>query len=324
MGFFRKLHRAVVPSYGNNHRPHLLRHHVIVSVLIFSVLIEAGVLFQSLVVFRGAGMLTAVLPGVVAALTNEARAKSNTGPLTINPLLTKAAEEKASDMVAKGYFSHLSPDGTLPWHWIESVGYHYQYAGENLAVNFTDSDELLHAWLASPEHRANILKPNYTDIGIGMAVGLYKGREAVFVVQYFASPAAPVRTPSSPLAKSPVAAVSPAPTALVPSTSAAPSVLGVSAQAPTLKSSIIRPAGNFLVSPRTVADKILLVLLAFFLALFVLGSLLGSRVPHPSVIVNMLALVVILLGIVLINKHALPGPIRLAPDSQNAAVVRAF
>lgn len=130
-----------------------------------------------------------VFPAVVAMLTNNARAQNNLSQLKDNALLTKAAQAKANDMAAKGYFAHISPDGSQPWDWISRAGYKYVYAGENLAVNFTDSDQVVNAWLASPTHRFNILRPQYTEIGIATSTGYYKGRPAVFVVEEFASPA---------------------------------------------------------------------------------------------------------------------------------------
>ena len=131
----------------------------------------------------------AILPAVVAALTNDARAANNVAGLKDNILLDHAAQAKANDMAAKGYFAHVSPDGTLPWDWISRAGYRYVYAGENLAVNFNDSDKVVNAWLASPTHRFNILRPQYTEIGVGTASGMYNGQPATFVVQMFASPA---------------------------------------------------------------------------------------------------------------------------------------
>lgn len=132
--------------------------------------------------------LAAVLPALVTALTNNARLAEHQSILVENELLTHAAQAKADDMAAKGYFTHVSPDGSQPWDWIIRAGYRYEYAGENLAVNFDDSDGVVNAWLASPTHRFNLLRPQYTEIGVATSTGIYKGRQAVFVVQMFASP----------------------------------------------------------------------------------------------------------------------------------------
>jgi hypothetical protein len=108
--------------------------------------------------------------------------------LKVNQKLNEAAEMKAKDMATKGYFAHTSPEGKTPWYWIEKVGYDYQFAGENLAINFSDSKDVTGAWMNSPTHKANIIKGNYTEIGTGVAVGVYKGKEAVFVAQIYANP----------------------------------------------------------------------------------------------------------------------------------------
>jgi uncharacterized protein YkwD len=132
----------------------------------------------------------AVYAGVLIANTNQEREASlGGGQLATSTLLTEAAQLKANDMASKGYFAHVSPDGKTPWYWLDKVGYAYDYAGENLAVNFVNSPDISNAWMASPEHRANILNPVFKDIGIATAVGIYQGKSAIFVVQLFGDPA---------------------------------------------------------------------------------------------------------------------------------------
>lgn len=161
------------------------------SLAIASVLLLTGLsaMLRVFVLDRYDLSLGAVLPAVVALLTNNARTSSKESALATNPLLTSAAQAKADDMAKRGYFAHMSPDGKMAWYWIDKSGYKYEYAGENLAVNFDESDKLVSAWMDSPTHKQNILNPHYTDIGIGTATGTYKGRTATFVVQLFASPA---------------------------------------------------------------------------------------------------------------------------------------
>lgn len=134
------------------------------------------------------GGMAAVLPAVLSAFTNDERQSQNLQTLKVSPVLNKAAEMKANDMATKGYFAHTSPEGTTPWYWLEKVGYQYQYAGENLAINFTDSKDVTNAWMKSPTHKANIVKGNYTEIGTGVASGTYEGRETIFVAQVYANP----------------------------------------------------------------------------------------------------------------------------------------
>lgn len=134
-------------------------------------------------------LVSTILPAVVTDATNKARASEGQAPLVRNALLDEAARLKAEDMARNGYFAHWSPTGVSPWHWFGEAGYTYAHAGENLAVHFTDSGEVVEAWLNSPTHRANILNGNYSEIGIGTAEGRYEGYDTVFVVQMFGTPA---------------------------------------------------------------------------------------------------------------------------------------
>jgi uncharacterized protein YkwD len=132
--------------------------------------------------------LGAIYASVLVNLANVDRVKANAGELTINPILVEAAQMKANDMAEKGYFAHNTPDGKTPWYWFIEAGYDYKHAGENLAVNFLDSEEIHRAWMNSRGHFLNIINPKYTEIGIATSSGIYKGREAIFVVQMFGTP----------------------------------------------------------------------------------------------------------------------------------------
>jgi uncharacterized protein YkwD len=125
---------------------------------------------------------------VLVNLTNQNRVAANVSELKVSPILEKAAQMKADDMAAKGYFAHNTPEGLTPWYWFEQAGYKYIYAGENLAVNFEDSEDVETAWMNSRGHFLNIMNPNFTEIGIATSTGIYKGRQAIFVVQMFGAP----------------------------------------------------------------------------------------------------------------------------------------
>lgn len=132
--------------------------------------------------------LAAVYPKVLVAYVNDAREDAGMPALHTSEALTRAAQLKADDMAQKGYFAHESPGGEEPWDWISKTGYQYRAAGENLAVNFKDSKALHQAWMDSPGHRANIVRSNFTEIGIATSVGTYNGRRVTFVVQMFGTP----------------------------------------------------------------------------------------------------------------------------------------
>jgi len=135
------------------------------------------------------GQHAAVISAALVKLVNGDRVESGFAALTLSPRLTAVAQAKADDMAKGSYFAHTSPDGKDPWYWFAQEGYAFQYAGENLAVDFSDSIDVEQAWMNSPAHRKNILDPHYTQIGIATAVGEFEGRRTVFVVQAFGAPA---------------------------------------------------------------------------------------------------------------------------------------
>lgn len=166
---------------------------------VFSVFGAALIALLSLTLLGGAAyyartyllsdQMAAVIASVLVDLANDDREDRGLGTLTVNPALVSAAQAKANDMAEKSYFAHTSPDGTTSWQWFKDAGYVYAYAGENLAVDFSDSEDVSRAWMNSPTHRANVLGENFTEIGIATAVGTYKGHTATFVVQMFGRPA---------------------------------------------------------------------------------------------------------------------------------------
>ncbi len=189
LDFYRKVRNYFVPHEENDFKPKFFSAKRVIIIIVIVILVELVYLSHTpLLVVRNNNFLAAVLPEVLTVLTNHSRVQNNLYPLTVNQLLIEAANRKAQDMATKGYFSHVTPDGKTPWYWLDLVGYKYSYAGENLAVNFNESDQVLNAWMQSPFHKANIIKKEYTQIGIGTAQGIYQGQSVTFVVQFFASP----------------------------------------------------------------------------------------------------------------------------------------
>lgn len=121
-------------------------------------------------------------------LVNESRKKTGLSPLKVNNKLTIAAKAKADDMFKFQYFDHNSPSGVTPWHWIKSAGYNYLYAGENLAIDFVTAEGSHLALMRSITHRDNILKPNYTEVGIAVKKGIFDGNESIIIVEHFGTP----------------------------------------------------------------------------------------------------------------------------------------
>lgn len=186
------LHNELVPHRGNDYLPYALRRGALLGMTGLILLSFLASNVYALLWQYSDWLVGAVLPAVVVTLTNEERDDEALVPLVRNPILDEAATLKAEDMAKNGYFAHYSPAGVSPWHWFNQVGYSFVHAGENLAVHFTDSGEVVDAWMQSPTHRANIVNGNYREIGVGVARGRYDGYDTVFVVQLFGTPAAPM------------------------------------------------------------------------------------------------------------------------------------
>ncbi len=120
-------------------------------------------------------------------LTNISRSQAGLPTLTAAPLLVRAASLKATDMLERGYFSHVDPEGGEPWDWLDTVGYSYQFAGENLAIDFTNPESTFAAWMASPSHRRNILHPSFQEVGIATVHGTFEGRATTVSVMMLGS-----------------------------------------------------------------------------------------------------------------------------------------
>lgn len=103
-------------------------------------------------------------------LVNMERTSRGLNALQIHPGLVKLARMKSQDMITHNYFSHQSPTYGSPFDMMRREGISYRFAGENLAG--APTVERAHtALMNSPGHRANILNPNFTHIGIGIIDG---------------------------------------------------------------------------------------------------------------------------------------------------------
>jgi len=118
----------------------------------------------------------------VVELTNGERTGAGLRPLAVDPLLAAAAQAHSADMVARAFYSHTSPDGSQPWDRAAAAGSRKRSIGENIACGQRSPAEVVDGWMNSPGHRANILKPDFTHIGIGLAGG---GRMGTYWTQLF-------------------------------------------------------------------------------------------------------------------------------------------
>jgi Cysteine-rich secretory protein family len=122
-------------------------------------------------------------------LTNSERQKEGLAPLKDNRKLDASSQIKLEDIFAKQYFEHTSPSGVDVSGLAGQTGYEFIILGENLAMgNFEDDQALVDAWMSSPGHRANILNPNFTEIGVSVSRGIFNGKLTWIAVQHFGTP----------------------------------------------------------------------------------------------------------------------------------------
>ena len=179
---------ALIPHAANQFRPHLVRRHGLIAVL---VLVIAAQFFGNAGLSRSVlGDSAPVKPAELLSLTNGERGQAGIAPLTSNQILSDAAFLKAKDMFDRQYWAHNAPDGTQPWKWFGDVGYNYAYAGENLAKNFSSPQAIVSAWMDSKAHKENILKSQYTEVGFAVVDGLMSGVPTTIVVAFYGTPAA--------------------------------------------------------------------------------------------------------------------------------------
>jgi len=107
-------------------------------------------------------------------LVNKERQANGLNPLAPDPELTEVARAHSADMFARGYFAHDTPEGLSPFDRMRAANVHFATAGENLALAPTLM--VAHTGLMnSPGHRANILRPQFGRVGIGVLDGGMRG-----------------------------------------------------------------------------------------------------------------------------------------------------
>ncbi len=107
----------------------------------------------------------------VLNIVNSERGRAGLSPLRLHSQLTAAAQAHSNDMARHHFMSHTGSDGSSPFDRMKRHGYNFRRAGENVAAGQTSPQDVMRAWMNSSGHRANILNPNYYDIGIGYARG---------------------------------------------------------------------------------------------------------------------------------------------------------
>jgi uncharacterized protein YkwD len=114
---------------------------------------------------------TEISAETIVAAMNAERRQRGLKELRLDARLNAAAADRARDMFAKGYFNHVSPDGTQPFVWVKNHHYRYATIGENLADGYRSARAVVEGWMRSPGHRANVLGNSFQDVGLSIVRG---------------------------------------------------------------------------------------------------------------------------------------------------------
>lgn len=213
---------CLLPREDNNFKPLALRGKPLALVSTFLIAIKIAT--AGLIALTPATAdLSTITVNRIVQLTNEERKQEGLNELSISSKLAQAAKLKGEDMLANDYFAHISPSGVTPWFWMAKTGYAYEVAGENLAIDFTEAEDVVAAWMASPSHHDNMLRADYLETGVAVVSGEFQGGTSIVVVHMFGKPQsgkvaaqntapAPTPTPSPKAATKPTSTPSPSPT----------------------------------------------------------------------------------------------------------------
>lgn len=174
-----------VPHKDTHKKAHLISWEGLVVYILIFILLQVSL---SIISYAKPGVLGIngnIDQKRIIELTNQERQKKGFPPVSENEALDKAALLKAQNMFSENYWAHFAPSGKSPWDFILGSGYRFSFAGENLAKNFYNSEDIVAAWLASPTHRDNLLNPKYKDIGIAVVEGVLNGQKTTLIVQMF-------------------------------------------------------------------------------------------------------------------------------------------
>jgi hypothetical protein len=180
------LRKIFIPHDSNDFHPYSTRHHTFFTYAII-LLILNYLIFPILGLDKTRVLASDLDANKIIALENKERQSAGLQALSLNPRLSKAAQEKAKNMFDKQYWAHFGPDGETPWKFITESDYQFVYAGENLAKDFKSNTDVHLAWMNSPTHKQNIMSQNFHDIGIAIVNGKFNGSDSNLIVVMFGS-----------------------------------------------------------------------------------------------------------------------------------------
>jgi hypothetical protein len=137
--------------------------------------------------FPNTAYLSTISSEKIIELTNKERMDKDLSPLTANQYLTQAAHNKALDIFKNQRFEHNFEDRRFS-AWIQDVNYKYKYVGENLAIDFVNSEGVVSAWIDSPTHYENLVNYRFSEIGVAVVEDIFKNENSIVVVQIFGTP----------------------------------------------------------------------------------------------------------------------------------------
>jgi uncharacterized protein YkwD len=130
-------------------------------------------------------------------LINEARARPRqcgnqsfaaAPPVRWNDMLAESSLQHSEEMARYNFFDHVNPrDGTHSWDRVERAGYKYSTTGENIAAGYPSAEAAVAGWIKSPGHCANLMNPEFTEMGAAMAVNR-RSKMGLYWTQEFGTP----------------------------------------------------------------------------------------------------------------------------------------
>ena len=116
-------------------------------------------------------------------MVNQVRAENGLAALAWDDGLAALARAHSEDMIKRGFFDHVNPDGLGPDGRADAAGISYYMISENISAGDAAPEVIMDGWMNSPGHQFNILDPEATRLGVGVALG---GELGVYWTQCFA------------------------------------------------------------------------------------------------------------------------------------------
>ncbi|PJE59880.1 MAG: hypothetical protein COU85_01220 [Candidatus Portnoybacteria bacterium CG10_big_fil_rev_8_21_14_0_10_44_7] len=196
------LKNLFIPHAGNNFTAWLFHERALFLYVLVAIFLKITLVYLG-VYFPQTNLFATITSSDMVALINQERTSQGLSALVVDEKLNTAAGLKVTDMITNQYFAHQSPSGLSPWYFLQKAGYNFKMAGENLAINFSDPQTLVLAWMQSSSHRANILNPAFTDLGLAVKSGELDGNSTVFCALVFGQKAATATVPAEITQKQP-------------------------------------------------------------------------------------------------------------------------